>query len=76
VVDLDAARATEAAKKAGNGSIGVGADITDPAQMRAAFDKAVAVYGGLDILVSNAGAAWEGRIGELDDATLRKSFEL
>ncbi|RWN02808.1 MAG: bifunctional aldolase/short-chain dehydrogenase [Mesorhizobium sp.] len=76
VVDLDAARAAEAAKKAGNGSIGVGADITDPAQMRAAFDKAVAVYGGLDILVSNAGAAWEGRIGELDDATLRKSFEL
>ncbi|RWO13363.1 MAG: bifunctional aldolase/short-chain dehydrogenase [Mesorhizobium sp.] len=76
LVDLDPARATEAAKKAGNGSIGVGADITDPAQMRAAFDKAVAVYGGLDILVSNAGAAWEGRIGELDDATLRKSFEL
>ncbi|RWF15245.1 MAG: SDR family oxidoreductase, partial [Mesorhizobium sp.] len=76
VVDLDASRAAEAAKKAGNSSIGIGADITDPAQMRAAFDKAVAVFGGLDILVSNAGAAWEGRIGELDDATLRKSFEL
>jgi NAD(P)-dependent dehydrogenase (short-subunit alcohol dehydrogenase family) len=26
--------------------------------------------------VSNAGAAWQGRIGEVDDATLRKSFEL
>ena len=44
--------------------------------VRAAFDKAVAVYGGVDILVSNAGAAWEGRIGEIDDALLRKSFEL
>ena len=31
VVDLDAAKAAEAAKRAGNGSIGVGADITDPA---------------------------------------------
>ncbi len=76
VVDLDAAKAAEAAKKAGNGSIGVGADITDPGQMRAAFDKAVAVFGGVDILVSNAGAAWEGKIGEIDDALLRKSFEL
>ena len=76
VVDLDAGKAADAAKKAGNGSIGVGADITDPGQMRAAFDKAVAVYGGVDILVSNAGAAWEGKIGEIDDALLRKSFEL
>ena len=76
VVDLDAGRAAEAAKRAGNGSIGVGADVTDPAQVRAAFDKAVATYGGVDIVVSNAGAAWEGRIGELDDALLRKSFEL
>jgi NAD(P)-dependent dehydrogenase (short-subunit alcohol dehydrogenase family) len=76
VVDLDADKAADAAKKAGNNSIGVGADITNAAQVRAAFDKAVAVYGGVDILVSNAGAAWEGKIGEIDDALLRKSFEL
>ncbi|HAE49578.1 MAG TPA: bifunctional aldolase/short-chain dehydrogenase, partial [Tistrella mobilis] len=30
----------------------------------------------LDILVSNAGAAWQGRIGEVDEAVLRQSFEL
>lgn len=76
VVDLDGERASAVAKKAGNDSIGVGCDITDPAALRAAFDKAVATYGGLDILVSNAGAAWEGGIGEIDDALLRKSFEL
>lgn len=76
VVDLDGDKAAEAAKKAGNQSIGVGADVTDPASLAAAFDKAVAVYGGLDILVSNAGAAWEGMMADLDDALLRKSFEL
>src|SRR5690606_28173547 len=76
VVDLDAAQAEATAKEAGNSSIGVGADVTDPAQVRGAFDRAVAVYGGVDIVISNAGAAWQGRIGELDDATLRKSFEL
>ena len=76
VVDLDAARADEEAKKAGNESIGVGCDITDPVALRTAFDKAVEVYGGLDILVSNAGAAWEGEIATLDDSLLRESFEL
>jgi NAD(P)-dependent dehydrogenase (short-subunit alcohol dehydrogenase family) len=30
----------------------------------------------VDILVSNAGAAWQGNIGAVDDETLRKSFEL
>ncbi|MDP3895076.1 MAG: bifunctional aldolase/short-chain dehydrogenase, partial [Mesorhizobium sp.] len=45
VVDLDEARAKEAAKAAGNNSMGVGADVTDPAQVGAAFDAAVATYG-------------------------------
>ena len=76
VVDLDAAKAAETAKAAGNGSIGVGADVTRPDEVRAAFDQAGATYGGVDIVVSNAGAAWEGGIGEIDDALLRKSFEL
>src|SRR5205814_8856792 len=30
----------------------------------------------VDIAISNAGAAWQGRIGEVDEAVLRKSFEL
>ncbi|MCR4268622.1 bifunctional aldolase/short-chain dehydrogenase [Nitratireductor sp. ZSWI3] len=76
VVDLHEDKAKEVARLAGNASIGVGADVTDPAAVRAAFDKARAVFGGVDIVVSNAGAAWEGKIGDLEDATLRKSFEL
>ncbi len=76
VVDLDEAKARETAKAAGNGSIGVGCDVTKPDEVRAAFDAAVATYGGVDIVVSNAGAAFEGAIGDIDDALLRKSFEL
>lgn len=76
VADLDGAKAKESAKAAGNGSIGVACDVTDPASVRAAFDAAVAAFGGVDIVVSNAGAAWEGGIGEIDDALLRQSFEL
>ena len=42
----------------------------------AAFDRVCEAFGGVDIVVSNAGAAWQGRIGEVDDAALRASFEL
>ena len=51
-------------------------DVTDAASVTAAFARIVETYGGLDILVSNAGAAWQGRIGDVDEATLRTSFEL
>ena len=42
----------------------------------AAFAKVAERFGGVDIVVSNAGAAWQGRIGEVDEEVLRKSFEL
>ena len=51
-------------------------DVTDSASVRDAFDTICALYGGVDIVVSNAGAAWQGRIGEVDEQTLRNSFEL
>ena len=54
----------------------IACDVTNPAEVRAAFDKVAALYGGVDIVVSNAGAAWQGRIGDVDDKTLRESFEL
>lgn len=76
VLDLDGGKAAAVAKAAGNHSIGIAADITDPACVRAAFDQAVATFGGVDIVVSNAGAAWESPIATMDDALLRKSFEL
>ena len=51
-------------------------DVTNAASVRAAFDRIAVNFGGLDIAVSNAGAAWQGRIGEVDEDILRKSFEL
>jgi NAD(P)-dependent dehydrogenase (short-subunit alcohol dehydrogenase family) len=44
--------------------------------VRAAFDRLAARFGGVDVVVSNAGAAWQGLIGEVSDAILRESFEL
>jgi rhamnose utilization protein RhaD (predicted bifunctional aldolase and dehydrogenase)/NAD(P)-dependent dehydrogenase (short-subunit alcohol dehydrogenase family) len=56
--------------------IGIACDVTDAAAVAAAFERVVARFGGVDIVVSNAGAAWQGRIGEVSDAVLRESFEL
>ena len=51
-------------------------DVTKPAEVRAVFDKIAQTFGGVDIVVSNAGAAWQGKIGDVDDKSLRDSFEL
>lgn len=76
VADLDGDRAEEVARVAGNGAIGVAMDVTDRGSVKAGFATAVARFGGVDIVVSNAGAAFQGAIANLDDAVLRKSFEL
>jgi len=76
LLDLDLPAAQEKAKAIGGGALAVQCDVTDAASVREAYAQVVAAFGGVDILVSNAGAAWQGRIGEVDEATLRKSFEL
>src|SRR5262249_50963356 len=76
LLDKDEAAAQAAAKAIGGAALAVACDVTDAASVRAAFDRAAAHFGGVDIVVSNAGAAWQGRIGEVDEAILRKSFEL
>ncbi len=50
--------------------------MTNASSVRAAFDQVAAAFGGVDVVISNAGAAWQGRIGEVDEEILRKSFEL
>ena len=75
VLDRDAA-AAEAVAKTIPGTLAIACDVTDPPSVRAAFDDTCRRFGGVDIVVSNAGAAWQGKIGAVDEAALRQSFEL
>jgi NAD(P)-dependent dehydrogenase (short-subunit alcohol dehydrogenase family) len=57
VVDLDPEQAREAAERIGARAIGVGADVTDQGAMQAAVAETVERFGGLDVVVANAGMA-------------------
>ena len=50
-------------------------DVRNKNSVKKAFKKINEQYGGIDILVSNAGTAIGGSIAEIDDKILRKSFE-
>ena len=76
ILDRDHEMAVKAAKAVHKNALAIQCDVTDPMSVRAAFDAVVDAFGGVDIVVSNAGAAWQGNIGSVDDEVLRKSFEL
>jgi rhamnose utilization protein RhaD (predicted bifunctional aldolase and dehydrogenase)/NAD(P)-dependent dehydrogenase (short-subunit alcohol dehydrogenase family) len=76
LLDVNFAAASEQAKAVGPSALPLVCDVTSAASVRAAFDAVASAFGGVDIVVSNAGAAWQGRIGEVDEDIMRKSFEL
>ncbi|MBK19516.1 MAG: bifunctional aldolase/short-chain dehydrogenase [Rhodospirillaceae bacterium] len=76
VVVLDRDESSAASIAADIGGLGLGCDVTNIESVKSAFALICERFGGLDLLVSNAGAAWQGKIGEVDDAVLRESFEL
>jgi len=76
MLDVDLSAATERARGVGATALPVRCDVTDATSVRAAFDQVAAAFGGVDIVISNAGAAWQGRIGDVDESILHKSFEL
>ena len=75
LLDIDGAAAADKAQMI-PAAMALACDVTDTASVNRAFADVVRRFGGVDIVVSNAGAAWQGRIGEVDEAVLRKSFEL
>jgi rhamnulose-1-phosphate aldolase/alcohol dehydrogenase len=77
--DVDEAGARAAAEEvtalAGAGrALGFGMDVTSEASVRAAFEEAVLAWGGLDILVSNAGIAHSAPVAEMALGDWERSF--
>jgi rhamnulose-1-phosphate aldolase/alcohol dehydrogenase len=57
IADLDAAKAQAAAEEIGNTDVAVGiaADVTDETAVQAAVDATLLAFGGIDIVINNAG---------------------
>lgn len=76
VADLDVSKAKEVAQSLGNYSIGIACDVTNPGDVKRVFNTACETFGGVDIVVSNAGKTWQGSIGEVSLDTMKDSFDL
>lgn len=62
--DLDVGGAADAVAALGDAGLGVGGDVTSEIAVQAAFDAAIERFGGVDLVVSNAGIASSAPIGE------------
>jgi NAD(P)-dependent dehydrogenase (short-subunit alcohol dehydrogenase family) len=76
IIDLDETRAEATRAAIGGRALAVGCDVTDKASVDDAMARIAGHFGGLDILVSNAGAASGGMMADMPDSVLRESFEL
>jgi rhamnulose-1-phosphate aldolase/alcohol dehydrogenase len=70
VADLDLDRARAAAEEIGTSDVAVGVqvDVSDPAQVQAAIDAAVLAFGGVDLVVNNAGLSISKPLAETTEA--------
>ena len=62
--DLDGEGAADAMAKLGDAGVAVAGDVTSESAVAAAFARAVETYGGVDVVVSNAGIASGAAIAE------------
>jgi len=63
--DVNLETAEETAKMVGNGSRAMRVDVRNPDEVKAQIDAAVDAWGGLDVVVNNAGVAVVGRVGDV-----------
>ena len=51
-------------------------DVRDILDVKKAFEQICLTFGGMDVLISNAGAAWQGNIGTVSGKIIKESFDL
>jgi meso-butanediol dehydrogenase/(S,S)-butanediol dehydrogenase/diacetyl reductase len=58
------------------GGIAVPGDVTDPEHAPAAVRSAVGTFGGLDVVVANAGTGFGGTAGDVDDERWQRTLDV
>lgn len=73
--DLKAETAQATADAIGGDAFGVGIDVTDRASIAAVVEETVSRFGGLDVLVCNAGVTIVGSVMDLDEEQWDKELD-
>lgn len=71
-----AAELVDEIEKAGGRAISCQADVSDPQAVRRMFDAAEATYGGVDVLVNNAGIMKLAPVAQFDDASFDQTIAI
>ncbi len=74
--DLDGDGAADAVEALGDGGVAVAGDVTSEEAVAEAFSAVVEAFGGVDIVVSNAGVASSAAIGETTLAEWHRNHEI
>jgi len=74
IIDIATDSVTLAAKSID--ALGLTCDVTDAAVVERTIAEVVKTFGGVDILISNAGAAFQGALATVSDETFAKAFAL
>jgi short-subunit dehydrogenase len=69
-------RLAQELRAAGVEVLAVPADVTDPTHRQRLIDEVLRAFGGIDILINNAGVGATGYFAEADEARLRQVFEI
>ena len=76
LVDLQADAVQETARACGPDALAIEADITDPAALDAAVAQAIERFGGIDVVVANAGIATMGPFATMDPAVYDRVIDV
>ncbi len=76
LVDQDGDKLRNIQQKFGHDHAHIICDLTQANSENLILNECIKRFGGVDILISNAGAAWQKLMIHMDDETLRSSFEL
>ncbi|CAO3436950.1 SDR family oxidoreductase [Azospirillum endophyticum] len=71
-----AATLVDEIEKAGGRAIACQADVSDPQAVKRMFDAAEAAYGGVDVLVNNAGIMTLAPVARMDDAAFDRTIAI
>jgi NAD(P)-dependent dehydrogenase (short-subunit alcohol dehydrogenase family) len=74
VTARDAASVQDLAKAHPDTALALALDVTEPAQVAAAAERAEATFGGVDVLVNNAGYGYRAAVEEAGDADVQRLF--